>query len=85
MKTKVKNGTKGIVSRDGGYWYNRTTKGIRHWFNLETKDLSTAIQRKLEILESPNLPQSDSLESDSIRFIHGNFPDVNTHPTVPIK
>jgi|GEM_PF-5430838 len=69
MKTKAKNGTRGIVWRDGGYWYNRATNGIGNWFNLEAKDPPTAVQRKLEILESSHLPQNDSWGSDSTCFI----------------
>ncbi len=69
MKTKAKNGTRGIVWRDGGWWYNRSTKGIRRWFNLETKDLPRAVQRKLEILDNPNAPPMESLALDCTRFI----------------
>ena len=64
---RAKGRVRGIVWRDGGWWYNRTFKGIRRWFNLETKDLSQAIDRKRELLESPSLARHDSLEVDCAR------------------
>jgi integrase len=67
---RAKGRVRGIVWRDGGWWYNRTFKGIRRWFNLETKDLSQAIDRKRELLESPSLARHDSLEVDCARFIN---------------
>ena len=47
-----------------------TFKGIRRWFNLETKDLSQAIERKQELLDSPSLARHDSLEVDCARFVN---------------
>ena len=67
---RAKGRVRGIVWRDGGWWYNRTFKGIRRWFNLETKDLSQAIDRKRELLESPSLARHDSLEVDCARFVN---------------
>jgi site-specific recombinase XerD len=67
---RAKGKVKGIIWRDGGCWYNRTFKGIRRWFNLETKDLSQAIERKHELLESPSLARNDSLEIDCARFVN---------------
>ena len=70
VEKRAKSKVKGIVWRDGGWWYNRTAKGIRRWFNLETKDLSQAIERKQEVIESPSLPRHDSLEVDCRRFVN---------------
>ena len=70
VEKRAKSKVKGIVWRDGGWWYNRTAKGIRRWFNLETKDLSQAIERKHEVIESPSLPRHDSLEVDCRRFVN---------------
>jgi integrase len=50
--------------------HGRTFKGIRRWFNLETKDLSQAIERKQELLDSPSLARHDSLEIDCARFVN---------------
>lgn len=69
VKTKAKTGTKGIVLRDGGWWYNRTVNGVRRWFNLETRDLSVAVRRKLEVLDSPAMPQAGNLDIDVARFV----------------
>ena len=66
---RTKGKVRGIVWRDGGWWYNRTFKGIRRWFNLETKDLSQAIERKQELLDSPSLARHGSLEVDCARFV----------------
>ena len=67
---RAKGKVRGIVWRDGGWWYNRTFKGIRRWFNLETKDFSQAIERKQELLDSPSLARCDSLEVDCARFVN---------------
>ena len=45
-------------------------QGIRRWFNLETKDLSKAIERKQELLDSPSLARDDALEVDCARFVN---------------
>jgi hypothetical protein len=55
---RAKGKVKGIIWRDGGCWYNRTFKGIRRWFNLETKELSQAIERKHELLRASRLPET---------------------------
>ena len=67
---RAKGKVRGIVWRDGGWWYNRTFKGIRRWFNLETKDFSQAIERKQELLDCPSLARCDSLEVDCARFVN---------------
>jgi hypothetical protein len=67
---RAKGRVRGIVWRDGGWWYNRTFKGIRRWFNLETKDLPQAMERKNELLESPSLARNDSIEVDCARFVN---------------
>ena len=76
---RAKGRVRGIVWRDGGWWYNRTFKGIRRWFNLETKDLSQAIDRKRELLESPSLARHDSLEVDCARFVNWKLTRREVH------
>jgi hypothetical protein len=61
---------KGIVRRDREWWYKRTFKGVRRWFNLETNDVSEALERKQDLLDSLSLARNDSLELDCTRSSH---------------
>ena len=52
---RAKGKVRGIVWRDGGWWYNRTFKGIRRWFNLETKDFRKRSSGSKNCLRAPRL------------------------------
>jgi integrase len=73
---------RGLVFRRGVYWFNRTTKGKREWFNLETTDKFAAVQAKAAILRNPTrLAAAHSLTTGIERFLdwkvdHGEYTHI---------
>lgn len=57
---------KGVVQRDGGYWFNRQVRGKRAWVNLQTRDFAEAVKRAIDVKDHPLVASGGS---DFERFL----------------
>src|SRR5687768_1207026 len=66
---KTEKPMRGVIWRNGGWWFSKTTNGSRVWVNLDTRVAAEAVARALAIRTSPLVDTRESLAGCAERFI----------------